>query len=180
MHHAPFSFRVTTPGWERFGTISLNKSTVGPQGAEAIIFWTTFPHGAFADPCAQVLSPRGRSAAELAHAVSTAPGTELVAGPSDVTVGGHAAKHVALAVRENVGCAPGFFYTWHDVSAGALWPVTHPGDAINVWIVGVRGTHFFIEAETTPQARSDLEHEIRQIVGSIRFDWSAPHHRWPW
>jgi Protein kinase domain len=167
----PFSFRVPTPGWERFGSISINKSTVGPQGAEAIIFWTSFPDGEYADPCANLLSPRvGRSAADLAAAVSTVPGTKLVRGPSDVTVGGRAAKHVVLTVRENVGCDPGFFYTWEDLEVGALWPETRPGDTIRVWIVDVDGTRLFIEAETTGQAGSDLEQEVQQIVESIRFD----------
>jgi len=84
--------------------MSLNKSVVGPQDAEAIIYWTSYPRGDHADPCARVLSPRvGRSAADLAAAVSTAPGTKLVNGPSDVSVGGHPAKHVVLTVRENVG-----------------------------------------------------------------------------
>jgi hypothetical protein len=102
--------------------------------------------------------------------VSTAPGTELVTGPSDVTIGGRAARHVVLAVRENVGCDPGFFYTWQDVEEGALWPMTSVGDTIRVWIVDVGGTRLFIEAETSKQAGSDLEQEIRQIVESIRFD----------
>jgi hypothetical protein len=167
----PFSFRVPTVGWEGFGSISINKSIVGPQGAEAIIFWTSFPHGDYADPCAHLLSPSvGPSAADLAAAVSTAPGTELVRGPSDVTVGGRAAKHVVLTVRENVGCDPGFFYTWQDLEVGALWPETRPGDTIRVWIVDAGGTRLFIEAETTEQADSALEQEIQQIVGSISFD----------
>ena len=47
-----FSFRVP-PGWERFSTlrtgtspggpISFNKHTMGSQGAEAIIYWTSYP-----------------------------------------------------------------------------------------------------------------------------------------
>lgn len=166
-----FSFRVPTPRWARFGRISINKSTVGPQGAEAIIFWTSFPDGEYADPCTNVFSPPvGPSAADLAAAVSTAPGTELVTGPSDVTVGGRAATHVVLTVGEDVGCDPGFFYTWQDVEAGALWPMTGVGDTIRVWIIEVGGTRLFIEAETTTEAGSRLEQEIQQIVGSIRFD----------
>ena len=51
-------------------------------------------------------------AADLATAAATAPGTELVTGPTDVTVGGHAAKHVVLTVREDLGCDPGYFFTW--------------------------------------------------------------------
>jgi hypothetical protein len=172
----PLSFRVPAAGWEPFGTISINKSIVGPQGAEAIIFWTSFPdgddaHPDDADPCDNLLSPPvGPTASDLAAAVSTAPGTELVAGPSDVTVGGLPAKHVVLTVRDDVGCDPGYFYTWQDMWWGALWPMTGVGDTIRVWIVDVRGTLVFIEAETNEQADSDLEREIQQIVGSIRFD----------
>jgi hypothetical protein len=178
----PFSFRVpTTGGWERFssistdksaeGPISLNKSIVGPQGAEAIIFWTSFPDGDYADPCARLLSPPvGSSAADLAAAVATAPGTELVTGPSNVTLGGRPAQHVALTVREKVGCDPGFFYSWRDVNGGALWPTTGVGDTIRVWIVDVDGTRLFIEAETTKQAVGGLKQEAEQIVESIRFE----------
>jgi hypothetical protein len=167
----PFSFGVPDRGWERFGRISINKSIVGSQGAEAIIFWTGFPDGDIADPCANLLSPPvGPSAADLAAAVSTAPGTELVTGPSDVTVGGRAAKHVVVTVRKDVGCDPGFFYTWKDFRGGALWPKTGLGDTIRVWIVDVDGTRLFIEAETNTEADSDLKREIKQIVESIRFD----------
>jgi hypothetical protein len=115
-----FSFSVATPGWARFGGISINKSRVGPQGAEAMIYWTSFPAGVYADPCVGLLSPPvGPSAADLAAAVSTVPGAELVAAPSDVTVGGRAAKRVVLSVREDVGCDPGFFYTWQDLEGGS-------------------------------------------------------------
>jgi hypothetical protein len=168
----PFSFRVPTWGWEPFGSISINKSSVGPQGAEAIIVWTGFPDGVHADPCTQLLSPPvGPSAADLAAAVATAPGTELVTGPSDVTVGGRAAKHVVLTVREDVGCDPGFFFTWEPpLPGGAMWEMTDVGYTINVWIVDVDGTRLFIEAETTEEAGTDLEHEIQQIIESIRFE----------
>ena len=176
----PFSFRVPA-GWERFssistdksagGPISFNQSVVGPQGAEAIIFWTSFPNGDYANPCARVLSPPvGSSAADLAAAVSTAPGTELVTGPANTTLGGRPAKHVALIVRENVGCDPGFFYTWRDVFGGAFWETTGVGDTIRVWIVDVDGTRLFIEAETTKQAVGGLEQEAQQIVESITFE----------
>ena len=77
------------------------------------------PDGAIAQPCAILLDRVVRpTAADLSAAVATAPGTELVVGPSDVTVGGRAAKHVELIVREHRGCDPGFFYTWRDVFGG--------------------------------------------------------------
>lgn len=184
----PFSFRVPTSGWTpgpierlpdasgfRNGSLYISQDVVGPQGAEAVVFWTSFPDGDHADPCTNLLSPSaGPSAADLAAAVATAPGTELVAGPSDVTVGGRPAKHVVLTVREDIGCGPGFFYTWQDEMWGPFWGGTNAGDTIRVWIVDVDGTRLFIEAETTTQAgplvQADLEQEIQQIVESIRFD----------
>ena len=181
-----FSFRLPTRvGWEEKhsistttsagGPISLNKSILGPQGAEAIIYWTSFPHGDYADPCARLLSPSvGPSASDLAAAVSTAPGTKLVEGPSDVALGGRPAKHVVLTVRERVGCDPGFFYTWRDVKGGALWPTTGVGVTIRVWIVDVDGVRLFIAAGTTEQADSGLEKEIQQTIRSIRFEGATP------
>jgi hypothetical protein len=209
-----FSFRdppcaVHTPvcSWERHGAAqpllppserekleigypspaSVNSSVMGPQSAEAIIYWTSFPDGEYADPCANLLSPPvPQSAADLAAAVAAAPGTELVTGPSDVTVGGRPAKHVVLTVREDLGCDPGFFYTWQAGLGGANWLSTDVGDTIRVWIVDVDGTLLFIEAETVRDLESresrtflkDLEavgvdgfpeRQINQIVDSIRF-----------
>jgi hypothetical protein len=181
-----FSFKVPTKRrwepswWERHytdrsktspkGPISLNKSLVGPQGAEAIIYWTSFPDGDYADPCAHLL---GRSivgsAADLATAVAAAPGAKLVEGPSDVTLGGRPAKRVVLKVRKNVGCDPGFFYTWRTGWGGAFWRTTDVGDTIRVWIVPVDGTRLFIAAATSWQIHAALEKEIQQIIESIRF-----------
>jgi hypothetical protein len=169
-----------TDGWQRFksistdkspgGPISLNRDVVGSQTAEAIIYWTSFPHGDYADSCARLLKPPiGRSVADLATAVSTAPGTKLVKGPSNVILGGHPAKHVVLTIRKDVGCDPGFFYTWRWGYGGPFWPTTVPGDTVQVWIVSVHGTRLFIEAATTKQADMRLRTEARQIVESIRF-----------
>src|SRR4029078_6561536 len=91
------------------GPISRNKPSGGAQDAEGIIYWTSFPDGDYADPCVRLLGRSvGRSAAGLATAVATAPGTKLVMGPSDVTLGGHPAKFVWLKVRKQIGCEPGF------------------------------------------------------------------------
>ena len=153
------------------GPISLNKDVYGAQSAEGIIYWTSFPDGDYADPCARLLGPSaGASAAKLATAVSRAPGTKLVKGPSDVTLGGRPAKHVVLTVRENVGCDPGFFYTWRAVDGGTLWTKTGMGDTIRVWIVTVNRTRLFIAAATNENATPDLKKEIQQVVESIRFD----------
>jgi len=83
--------------------------------------------------------------------------------------GGLAARHAVLIVRENVGCDPGFFFTWQDAEVGPLWSRTPVGSTIHVWIVDVGETLLVIEAETSRQADSDLKREVQRIVGSIRF-----------
>jgi hypothetical protein len=166
----PFSFRVPTGGWEAFGDISINKSIVGPQGAEAIIYWTTIP-GDYANPCVDILGmPVPRTVRELASEVADAPGTELLAGPSNVIVGGQQGKNVALIVREDLGCDPGYFFIWHDMEAGALWPSTEVGHTISVWIVHTGRTPIVIAALTSEQASAQLHQEIGLIVRSIRFE----------
>jgi hypothetical protein len=164
---------VPATGWERPTlAFSLNKSVMGPQDAEAIIFWTSFPDGGYVSPCANVLGPEaGGSAADLAAAVATARGTALVKGPSDVIVGGLPAQQVAIVVRRDGGCDPGFFFTWpHDECQGACWLETRVGYRISVWIFEVAHTLVVIEAATSKQAESELKREIREIVETVRFD----------
>lgn len=171
----PLSFSVPAlfldRGWDRYRDIYISKDTVGSQGAEGAIYWTAFPDGVETDPCANLLSPSvGPSAADLAAAVAAAPGTELVTGPSDVTVGGRPAKHVVLAVREDLGCDPGYFFTWDPAAGGPGWWGTDAGDTIRTWIVDVDGTSLVIVGETTPGFGSRLAQEIQDIVDSIRFE----------
>jgi hypothetical protein len=153
------------------GPISLNKGVYGAQDAEGIIYWTSFPDGDYAEPCARLLRPSTvASAAKLSTAVSRAPGTKLARGPSDVTLGGLPAKHVVLTIRKNVGCNPGFFFTWRAVDGGTLWTKTRVGDTIRVWIVTVNNTRLFIAAMTNARATPDLKKEIQLVVESIRFE----------
>lgn len=179
----PFSFdvRMHNPGmgWAQFGNISINRSISGPQGAEGIVYWTSVSDRGLADPCADLLSlPVDASAADLAAAVAAAPGTELVSGPSDVLLGGRPAKHVVVAVREDLGCDPGYFYSWQERKGGPFWGGTTAGDTISVWIVDVDGKRLFIASETHVDS-GDPEHsavgpqfkrEIEEIVDSIQFE----------
>lgn len=191
-----FSFSVPRSGWEngphqriggkfRNSGLLISKSTGGGQAAEAVIFWTGFHGGGAATPCAKLLSsPIGGSSADLAAAVATAPGTKLVRGPTRVTVGGRAATHVVLTVREDLGCEPGYFFSWRprNVCWGACWlSGSSVGDTIRIWIVDVGGTRLFIQAETRkhhlrtgeavpPRVYREAEHEITKIIGSIRFE----------
>ena len=166
----PFTFRVRTAGWEGYGGLLMSKSEFGPQGAEAVIFWSGFPDGRFADPCSPLDDPGIVSAEGVAAVVATAPGTELAQGRADVTVGGRAATRVAVTVREDVGCDPGFFYHWEAQTGGAMWVTSDLGDTIRVWVMKVHGRLLFIGAETHQDASPALDREIEQIVDSIRFE----------
>jgi hypothetical protein len=166
----PFSFSILTAGWRMVGNLYISKSTVGPQGAEAIIYWTTIGGGAYADPCGQWWGAPDGSMADFAASASRARGTELVTEPSNIIVGGQAATKVVFRVRRDVGCDPGFFYTWRDSNDGAFWTGTEVGDAVRVRLVKVGGKLLFIEGDTHRYAGTQLGREIQQIVGSMRFD----------
>jgi hypothetical protein len=170
------SYRAPAKGWERFGVVSLNKSLVGPQGAEGIVYWSGYPDGVYTDWCSRLSNiAREPTTADLAAALASAPGTELVSGPSNVTIGGRNATHLVLYVHDDRGCDPGYFYTWHDVLGGALWPQTVPGDTIQVWLVKVDGLRLFIAGETQPlngvphHLAARFTREVEQLVESIRF-----------
>lgn len=177
-----FTLSVPRTGWgsgplEQVGTrtrvhsLLISKNVVPPQDAEAVIFWTGFHDRAEATPCAKLLSTAsGGSTADLAAAVAKAPGTRVVRGPTRVTVGGRPAQQVVLSVRQELGCVPGYFFSWRFKSWGSFWEKTAVGDTISVWIVDVRGTRLFIEAETHKQAGRAVEQEITKIIRSIRFD----------
>jgi hypothetical protein len=168
----PFSFGVPTADWERFA-FSINRSIVGPQGAEAIIFWAGLhDDDDEVSPCIDVIDGWfDPSLSDLSTAVATAPGTELVNGPRNVTVGGRPAKHVTLTVRERQGCDPGFFFTWpREQCLGACWMRMGIGATIRVWIADVEDRRIVIEAATTKQATPELQQEVERIVRSIRFE----------
>lgn len=193
-----FLFSVPASGWERFPygdeTFLLAKSTSGPQGAEAIVFWAGYPDGALAHPC---FGTDASSRDRIAIALADLPGTELVSGPSDTTVGGLPAKHVSLIVREDVGCDPGFFYNWEAQTGGAMWTRNDLGDTIDVWLIdlvdldaGLLPTTIprpsmldvhqvdhpllVVAAETHPNRAGSVVQEIDQIVESILFLWPEP------
>lgn len=173
----PFSFSVPTSGWISNGDWGIDKSTgVGPDGA-GFIFWPDTPVGVFADPCAHVQAPPiGASVAKLAAAVAAVPGTDLVSGPSDVTVGGYPAKQVVLTIREDADCnADGRltgeeFYLWYAPSEGNARYATDLGSTIRVWIVDVDGAIVWIDGETNNGAGPEPGQEIQQIVDSIQFE----------
>jgi hypothetical protein len=143
-------------------------------GRAAFIFWIDSPANVYSDPCAQepLDPPVGDTPAELAAAVSSIPGTDLVGGPSDVTVGGHPAQLVTIQVREDIACPPNEFFLWYsetDGSASGRWPDAL-GDTINVWIIDVDGTTVWIDGSWSVNTAPGLHEEMLQIVDSIQFE----------
>jgi hypothetical protein len=168
-----FSFGVPTDGWTRYGGLYISKSARAPQGAEAMIFWARHPAGQYARDCgARTSSSIGFTAAQVAENLAVGmAGTELVSGPTDVTVGGLPAKQVVLFVRDDYSCGPGYFYTWdgEDARLGSMWGSPLLGDTITVWVLDLDGEPFIIAAETHLNAGAALEAEVQQIVDSITF-----------
>jgi len=106
--------------------------------------------------------------------VAAIPGTDLVSGPSDVTVGGYPAKHVVLTFGKDADCnadgrlTGGEFYLWYAPSDARY--ATELGSTIRVWIVDVDGAIVWIDGETNKGAGPEPGLEIQQIIDSIQFE----------
>jgi hypothetical protein len=175
----PFTFDVPVDGWTSDGGFWLSKSAgVTPDGA-SMLFWNLPAVNVYSDPCAWTTRapPAGPSAGELANAMASVPGTDLVSGPADVTVGGYAATLVVIKIRDDIGCTPTSFYLWYSQGAGSACGgagecgryASGRGSTISVWIIDVRGTRIVIEGETYAGAGPGPGQEIQHIVDSITF-----------
>jgi hypothetical protein len=165
------SVRLPTADWQSNQGFFFDKSVgTTPEGA-SLLFWDANPIGVFADPCAQTKArPAGPSAADLSSAVSTIPGTDLVSGPSDVTVDGRPAKYVVITVPEDAACQADSFYLWYAQSEEQARYISQLGATMRVWIIDVDGTIVWIDGETYKGAGPGPGQEIQQIIDSIQFE----------
>ena len=170
----PLTFDVPTlaadSGWNLYRTPEITKDTGGSQDAEAMIYWTAYPEGRYDKRCTEFDLPDRGSLADLASAVSRAPGTTLITGPEDATIGGREAKHVVVQVLQDKGCDPKYFFTSELPGGGPGWWETKVDATISVWLVDVNKTRLFVAAEWKPSARDELVQEVQDIVASIRFE----------
>lgn len=170
------TFAVPTSGWSSDGEFWFRGHSASPE--HTFLWFITFQGtpGIFTDPCAhEGLEQFEDSLAGEAEAIAALPGTELVSGPSDVTVDGRAATYVAIRFPEDVGCSNTSYWLSHDPVCGARLECTgYPtwlGETMRTWIVDVDGAHFVFRAESRyADASPDLEVEIQQIVDSIQFE----------
>jgi hypothetical protein len=167
-----FSVTLATSGWESDQGFFFNKSVgLTPEGA-SLLFWDSNPIGVFSDPCTKKKAPpAGASIADLAAAVSTLAGAEVVSGPKDVTVGGRPAKHVVITVPEDAACQAESFYLWYTPSGECCDRyITQLGATMRVWVIDVDGKIVWIDGETYKGAGSGPGEEIQQIIDSIQFE----------
>ena len=168
------SIEFPTAGWISNGEWGIDRGDQSSPDSASFILWPlSAPDNVFADPCAEMPAspPPGPSAAELATAVSTIPGINLVSGPSEVTVGGYPAQHVVFTVPDEIGCTPDQFYLWEDLdNPGLARYVTQLGETYYIWIIDVNGTIVWIDGETYLSSSADVVQEVQDIVASIRFD----------
>ncbi|MGH2462497.1 MAG: hypothetical protein ACRDFZ_02580 [Candidatus Limnocylindria bacterium] len=168
-----FSLEVPSSSWISNGSFLIEGHPGSPDETE-MFFWTgPYPSGVYADPCGgSPAAPAGPSAGDLAGAMAAVPGLEVVAEPSDVTVGGLPAKYVELRTPEDAECSAGSFFLWYFLDGGEEVPryVTWLGSTIRAWIIEVDGVRVLIEAETRPGETAEIAPEILEIIDSIQFD----------
>jgi hypothetical protein len=167
----PFTFTVPSDAWTSNGVFGIDKDPgIGPAGA-GFILWTDTPVGVFTDPCTQKQGPDlGTDIADLAAAVATIPGVDVMVAPTDVMVDGHPAKEVAIKIRNDIGCEPDQFYLWYAPTPDFGRYATRKGSTIKTWIIDVDGTIVWIDGETYAGAGPEPYQEVQAIVDSIRFD----------
>jgi hypothetical protein len=176
-----FSLEVPTTSWSSSGIImapdggSLSKDAANATGQKIwMLLWSI--DGVYLDPCGHLPAPPvSPSAADLAAAVASIPGFDLIAGPEDVPLGRHQAEHVTIKLGEDIGCPPGDFFMWYDdVRCDRDDPcqrwATALGQTNDVWIVETQGTHVWIEVETRHTATPETLQEVQQVIGSIQFE----------
>jgi WD40-like Beta Propeller Repeat len=169
----PVSFDVPTSGWDSHGGFLISKDTIAPvDGAEVVVFFTTFPGGENVRLCPD-LAPGQVPANSDIFVVADAFSSDMVEPtlvPWHNTLGGLPAKHLEFTVQEDIGCDPGFFYSWDTTLGPASWTESKVGDIIHVWLTNVDGRMLVVVAETHgSNVARDVTHEIYAIVDSIRF-----------
>ncbi len=171
-----FSINVAAPGWRSQQGFEVIKGTEGEPDGAGLLFWSTTPDNVYANPCAHTpLSPAaGPGIASLATAVSRIPGTQLVSGPTDLTVDGQPVKRTVITIPENIDC-PGLLKLWYDDGMGSeagRFPTVLPS-TMRVWMIDVDGTTVWIDGETYAtygDTSPTLESEIQQMIESIVFE----------
>jgi hypothetical protein len=180
----PFTIAVPSPGWSTKDSAGQTLSKDSPQTPDGsstgswLLMWDVA--NVNTSPCATVAMdpPPGPSAADLAGAVASMPGLEVVVPATSVTVGGRPAQHQVVRLPDDLGCAPDKFELWYSLGhpscnfdPGPCWRwASEPGETISIWIVEGDGARIMFEAETYTASPPELGQEIQQIIDSVQFE----------
>lgn len=183
-----YSFAVPTSGWlSDTGVVGISAGGYSLNAEASVWFFDNYAFfesdgqlpmipAVLDDPCVHDSLQSQSFEASLAgqaEAIASIPGTELVSGPSDVTVDSRPGQEVTIAVPDDVGCAREEFWLLFNQSEGP--GVFYPnwlGETLHVWLIDVDGEIFSIWAQVRSpgDASAALEAEIQQIVDSIQFE----------
>jgi hypothetical protein len=163
----PFELRFTLPdGWQ-----SRDVEAFGPTTGIAF----NLVGNTYRDPCGRVESdpPTGAAVADLADALATAPGFDVV-GPRPASLDGAPASYLELTVRDDAGCAaPGL---WVDPpgsynGAGPKGPPAWWADRPNmrIWILDVDDVRLVFSALWSDAATAADLVELQGVIDSVRF-----------
>lgn len=169
-----FSIDIPSEGWISSQGFDLHQGALGTADGVDMIFWDTPPTNTYADPCTHTPRdpPMGRTPTEMVDAVASAPGTDVVIPPEDVTVGGRPAKHVGMFIPATIPCRAGGseFLLWYDVDPDAGRYPFEAESSIQVWIVDVGGAVVWIDTELYRGALSGPQDDLHAIIDSIAFE----------
>jgi hypothetical protein len=166
------TFEIATPGWISNGDFGFDSGTEQTPTGRGFIVWQDDADGIFSDPCNQVKAPKaGPTAGDMAAAIASHPGAEVVAAPTAMTIDGRPAQKVVVRFPDPLPCPPDQYYLWYDDTIADLARyVTAPGSTIRVWIIEVDGKRVQLDGETYAGADGAIGEELDAIVESIRFD----------
>ena len=175
------TFEIAHGGWDPwFGTI---KSVPGDAGYTGVMI-TTIPN-VVKDGCLDhtlLDPPVGPTVDDLAGALATLRPFDVVAPPTDVTLLGHAGKHLMLRVpdlaevdAENyhdfAGCVDGELHSWvAPHNDGSFYGYDGPGQLEEIWILDVDGTRLVLVKNTAPLSPAEDIAERDAIFDSIRIE----------
>jgi hypothetical protein len=180
-----FTFAVPSTGWQSDGSFAVSGHQGSPEETE-LWFYTNAPMyggpeympmtpAVFDDPCAHTsLQTFEVSLAGQAQAFASIPGTELVSGPSEVTVDSRPGYLTAITIPADPGCEQ-FWLLVNAECASRTGCSNYPnwaGETIREWVIQVDDQILTIRAQVRypDEASVDLEAEIQQIVDSIQFE----------
>jgi hypothetical protein len=168
----PMTFEITQAGWSSNGIFGFDKPpTFDPAGAGFIV-WEDDADGIFSDPCAQEEAPpAGPTALDMAEAIASVPGVEVVTAPRAITIDGQEGVEVVIRIPDELPCDPTEYYLWYDTTIpGNARYASDLGMQIHVWIIDVDGHRVQLDAETYAGAKRAIRNEVEAIANSLQFE----------